>query len=109
MKKILVAAGVWQLLRMGRRRRVVLRRQRRQTATFSALALLAGGAAAWYVVSRLGSEERTGWPSRKKERRDARQAEGRQRAQQGNDRPPNVRVERNAGTDLKVPIGERSR
>ena len=56
-----------------------------------------------------GSDEHARWPSKKKERRDARQAQGRERAQHANDRPPQVRVEQNAGTDLKVPIGERSR
>jgi hypothetical protein len=109
MKKILVAAGVWQLLRMGRRRRTTMRRQRRNQVTVSVLALVAGGAAAYYVVSRRRGEDQPQWPSRKKLERDARQAEGRLRAQQGNERPPTVRVQQNAGTDLKVPLGDVTR
>ena len=109
MKKLLMAAGVWQLYRMGQRRRMSLRRSRRTRNVVSALALVGGGAAAYYFVARQRGEGRPQWPSRKKIERDARQAEARTRAQQGNQRPPSIRVEQNAGTDLKVPLGDITR
>lgn len=109
MKKLLMAAGVWQLYRMGQRRRMSLRRSRRTRNVLFVAALAGGGLAAYAMIARQRTEPAQRWPSRKKLQRDARQAEARMRAQQGNEKPPDIRVERNAGTDLKVPLGDITR
>lgn len=74
------------------------------------VALAAGVAAAFYVVS-LRSEPSPAWPNKKKLRKDARRAgaEARRLAAQTPSRPPKVKVEREAQTDLKVPLGDLTR
>jgi|SRR5438105_15829161 len=107
MRTLLRIAALAQLARIGvqrRRRRVVLKRQRRHRAV--ALALL-GAAGAWLLLRR-GAVQTPAWV-RKKQRREARRAEAQRRAAQAPERPPQVHVEANAATGLKVPLGERSR
>ena len=69
-----------------------------------------GAGLAWAAVSNLRPERQPAWPSRKKLRKEARRAEAMQRAQeQAPVRPPEVHVEKEAETGLKVPLGDLTR
>lgn len=100
-----------QLARVGlaRRNRIILHRQRRNR-TVGVLALAAGAAAAWYGVSYLrAAEPAAEWPSKKKLRKEARRAEAAHRSEQPIVKPPVVHVEKEASTDLKVPLKDLTR
>lgn len=112
-RRIVEAGAVFQLARMGlqRRRRVVQRRQRRNRS-LGLFALAAGAFAAWAALRLLRPEvpHQSRWPqepqpSRKKLAREARRAEAARRAHEpATVRPPVIHVEREASTDLKVPL-----
>ncbi|MCA1829766.1 MAG: hypothetical protein ABR567_23065 [Myxococcales bacterium] len=69
-----------------------------------------GAGIAWALTSGLWAERQPEWPSRKKLRREARRAEAARRAQeQAPVRPPEVHVEKEAETGLKVPLGDLTR
>ena len=74
------------------------------------LGVAAGLAAAFYFLARPG-EQPAEWPSKKKLRKEARRVEAaaRRAAEQRPVRPPKIHVEREASTDLKVPLGDLTR
>ena len=70
----------------------------------------AGLAAAFYFLAR-NAEPQAEWPSKKKLRKEARRAvaAARRAAEETPVRPPAVHVQREAPTDLKVPLGDLTR
>ena len=112
-RRLIEVGAVVQLARVGlaRRRRVVQRRERRNRS-LGFFALVAGAAAAWAVLKYLRPEPRreAHWPqepqpSKKKLAKEARRAEAARRAHKAvAARPPVIHVEREASTDLKVPL-----
>ena len=111
-RRLIEVGAVVQLARMGlnRRRRVVQRRQWRNRS-LGLFTLVAGAAAAWTVLKYLRPEPRREphWPqepqpSKKKLAKEARRAEAARRAHEAAARPPVIHVEREASTDLKVPL-----
>ena len=70
----------------------------------------AGLAAAFYFLSRPAGQPAE-WPSKKKLRKEARRAKAvaRRAAEETPVRPPRVHLEREASTDLKVPLGDLTR
>jgi hypothetical protein len=68
-----------------------------------------GAGIAWALSTSLRAEQPPAWPSRKKLRKEARRAEAARRAQEAASRPGEVHVEKEAETDLKVPLGDLTR
>ena len=114
-RRLIKVGAVVQLARAGlnRRRRVVQQRQRRNRS-LGFFALAAGVAAAWTALKFLRPEPHhdARWPqepqpSKKKLAKEARRAEAARRAHETVAvRPPVIHVEREASTDLKVPLKE---
>lgn len=112
-RRLMKVGAVVQLARVGlsRRRRVVQRRQRRNRS-LGFFTLLAGAAAAFAALKFLRPQphRESHWPqepmpSKKKLAKEARRAEAARRAHQPTAvRPPVIHVEREASTDLKVPL-----
>jgi hypothetical protein len=69
-----------------------------------------GAGVAWALFGGLRAEQPPAWPSRKKLRKEARRAEAARRAQEtAAAGPAEVHVEKEAETDLKVPLGDLTR
>ena len=104
LRRLIQAAAVVQLTRYAlNRRRQARRRERRQTA-FNLIALAAGGAAAWWFIWQR-REATPAWIL-KKQRKEERREAARQERERPVARSGDVHVERDADTELKVPVGE---
>lgn len=68
-----------------------------------------GAGLAWALSTSLRAEQPPAWPSRKKLRKEARRAEAARRAQETAGGRGEVHVEKDAQTDLKVPLGDLTR
>jgi hypothetical protein len=118
MKTILKGAAVYTLGRAAMRRLRKLDRQRRanrrRSAAMRTVVVLGAGTAAYFVAREvwLRRQERPSqtWPSRKKIERDEKAREARLRAtEEANRPPPEIRLERNATTELKATLGDVAR
>jgi hypothetical protein len=111
MKKVILGLGLLYFARVtiNRRRRLVSKRRRQGVSLVGFGAVAAG---VWFGLRAIHSVDelppRIGddpWTSRKKQRHEERiaQAKARERATV---RPPEVKVEKDAKTTLKVPLGD---
>ena len=64
-----------------------------------------GAGLAWHFLTR---EETPAW-QRKKQRKEARRQAARKAREQGPARPPEIHVEKEAATGLRVPLGDLKR
>ena len=104
LRRIVQGFAVVQLARYALNRRRVSHRRSIRNRTLAALAFASGGAAAWWYFSQR-REATPAWVL-KKQRKEGRREAARQEREQPPARRGEVHLEREASTDLKVPLGE---
>src|SRR3954452_7930605 len=104
LRRLLQAGAVVQIARyaMNRRRTIVARRQRRK-AGYVVAGLAGVGVALW--LYRMRQEDTPAWIPKKK-RKEARREAARLERERPVARPAEVHVERDASTNLRVPLNE---